>query len=137
MIRTEVCRRLEELYAELDRRIAAMQKTYDARCRACGRCCDFSMHEHRLFASRLERAHLGFPESEPLDSDACPFLDETGRCSRYARRTLGCRTYRCDAPNEEAVARAALYEEFRGRIAALSEAAGLAWDYRQVLPPPD
>ena len=134
MTRTEAFRRLEDIYAEFDRRIAGVRKAGDARCRACGRCCDFSTHAHRLFASRIEREYLDLPEGELPDSNACPFLDGTGRCARYAHRTLGCRAYRCDAPREEADARAALYEEFRGRLASLSAEAGLAWDYRQVLP---
>ena len=119
---------LLELYSRLDEELAALQSA----CRTCGRCCDFSTHENVLYASRLEREVLRLAGTPPADAPpgVCPYLRE-GKCTARTERTLGCRTHFCDR-HAAAVGRD-LYEKYRRRIAAISRAHGIPWDYRPVL----
>lgn len=119
---------LAALYAELDAELAALQET----CRACGRCCDFSTHGNILYASRLERDLLRSAGAPPGEAppEACPYL-AGGRCAARAVRTLGCRTFFCDAAAGPKGRE--LYEGYRKRVAGISRRAGVEWDYRPVL----
>ncbi len=119
---------LRALYAELDAELTDIQDT----CQACGRCCDFSTHENVLYASRLERDLLRSADlpREKAEAQVCPYLTG-GKCAAREVRTLGCRTYFCDAaagPKGQE-----LYERYRKRLAEISRRAGLDWDYRPVL----
>lgn len=115
-------------YAELDAELAGIASA----CRACGRCCDFSTHEERLYASGPEREVLCLAGTPPEASggETCPYLQK-GKCAARRYRPLGCRTYFCET--DAGAAGRELYEKYRARIAALATAAGAEWDYRPVL----
>ena len=120
---------LKALYAELDAEIGSAA----AACRACGRCCDFTTHEHVLYVTELERAFLK-AHCGAGDAAAPP-----GRCPHQAGavcaardvRPLGCRTFFCDAAvggrGRE------LHEAFHRRLAPLREASGLTLSYAPFL----
>lgn len=120
---------LEKLYAELDAHLAPAMAT----CRSCGVCCDFTLHDHVLYVTELERALLearrgrGHPAVAP---GRCPY-QAGALCSVRDARPLGCRTFFCHA---EAGARGrAAHEEFYRRMAPLREASGLPLDYAPLV----
>src|SRR5438105_12882717 len=87
-------RRVLELYADVDREVAAAGPV----CVASGRCCRFKEHGHTLFLSNLEADVLlaGPPPYEaPVSPDFCPFQKDN-LCTAREPRPLGCRIYYCD-----------------------------------------
>jgi Fe-S-cluster containining protein len=116
-------RELTEAYRRLEEEIRAL----GAACWAHGDCCDFTLRDHRLYASSAELAYaMESPHRVNDDPALCPFwLD--GKCHDRARRPLGCRTYFCD--RRYALALQTLYEKYHGEIKALSERHGFRWKY--------
>jgi Fe-S-cluster containining protein len=111
--RDTLLRELEALYARADAFYAG------ASCEASTECCRFGVtgREPQLTAIELalvERAvaarggplrthkralplaQLRDGAAPPHDERTCPLLDQGGRCSIYAHRPLGCRTFFCD-----------------------------------------
>ena len=121
-----LARELTRLYRELDREIAGRAW----RCRACGECCHFARHGHDLFCSAVEAEWLaGSDELPPVaQDDVCIFLD-SGRCTRRKRRTLGCRTYFCEAPPEEMTV---LAESYLARLKSLHKRLEVPWRYDRL-----
>ena len=116
-------RELEELYREVDRRIAST----GVECWVRGVCCDFDRTDHRLYASSIEVAYVREKHWQewPSDSRLCPFWVE-GRCTERERRPLGCRTYFCDASFRDETH--SIYEVAHRAIQELAARHGL--DYR-------
>ena len=123
-ITRDLVRLYEALQDELDR--GAGQT-----CRACGECCHFGEQIHQLYCSDIEAAYLLAGEEPPevIRDEVCPFLRE-GRCSRYERRTLACRTYFCDGDSKELTR--ALTERYVRRLKALHEQWGRPWRYARL-----
>ena len=120
---------LRALYAEFDRETAEVSPV----CRASGRCCDFPVWGHTLFASRLETevlANEGPPVPFDPASPLCPWWKER-RCTARAPRPLGCRAFFCDESKTEAMQ--ALHERALRRLKDLHDRHGLAWDYAPLL----
>jgi Fe-S-cluster containining protein len=116
------------LYAELDARLAE----FGVECRHCGRCCDFSRSDCRLYASFLELALVARRHRRPhlTPSGQCGFLAD-GRCSIHPLRPLGCRVFFCDPaykPREQDLCHA-----FQRRLRALADRYRLPWDYALFL----
>ncbi|MCI0569606.1 MAG: YkgJ family cysteine cluster protein [Myxococcaceae bacterium] len=73
-------------------------------CPASGECCQLTKTGRQPWLWRAEWVRLlerlkrdGRPLPPARADGACPFLDDTGlRCSVYADRPLGCRTFFCD-----------------------------------------
>src|SRR2546426_11241290 len=88
-----------ELYAEVDREVAAAGPV----CVASGRCCRFKEYGHVLYLSNLEADVLlaNAPSYEtPVSPDFCPFQREK-LCTARAPRPLSCRVYYCDPNYQE------------------------------------
>ena len=66
-------------------------------CPASGECCQLKATGRQpwLYPSEWRVLTDGRPLPPPRADGACPFLDARGRCSRYADRPLGCRTFFC------------------------------------------
>jgi Fe-S-cluster containining protein len=97
--------------------LAALYREVDAgnagsSCSASTECCRFGVNGREPYVTSVEAAAIeravarrGGPLPErrrslPLTTDPdsermCPLLDRDGRCSVYASRPLGCRTYFC------------------------------------------
>jgi Fe-S-cluster containining protein len=119
--------RLEALYAELDRVVAAAAP----RCDLSGRCCDFESSDHVLFATELEAHYLldrsgAWAPNGPL----CPFW-KSRLCSARHGRPLGCRIYFCDPAHRDRMP--ALYERFQARIRAIHDEHGLEYRYAPLV----
>lgn len=123
----EVLRELGQLYRELDGEIADRRW----RCRTCGECCRFARHGQELFCSAPEVEFLmaGSDLSDVVADEACAFLQEA-RCTRYDRRTLGCRTYFCEAAGGDEMSE--LSERYVARLKRLHRRFGLAWRYERL-----
>jgi hypothetical protein len=114
-----------ELYAEVDRAVAAAGPV----CVASGRCCRFKEYGHTLFLSNLEAEVLlaGAPPYErPVTSDFCPF-QRGNLCTAREPRPLGCRVYYCDPAYQETGN--LISEAYLRRLKDIARAEGVAWNY--------
>ena len=120
----DLVRLYDALQGELDRGVART-------CRACGECCHFAQHGHELYCSDIEAAYLLAGDDPPdvIRDEVCPFLQE-GRCSRYERRTLACRTYFCEGDSDGLAG--SLTERYVTRLKALHERWGSPWRYARL-----
>jgi Fe-S-cluster containining protein len=99
--RAEAFRRLAAVYAELEALLAAVRPV----CLARGVCCRFEEAGHELFATALEADYAAAHHPDAPAPEApgrCPY-HVAGRCTAREGRPLGCRTYFCDKPFEEAL----------------------------------
>lgn len=118
-------RQILELYADVDRDVAAAGPV----CVASGRCCRFKEWGHTLFLSNLEAEVLleAAPAYElPVSADFCPFQKDK-LCTAREPRPLGCRVYFCD-PNYQTRA-AEITEKFVRQLKDLADAHGVPWRY--------
>ena len=120
---------LAEIYADVDRELGE-----DARCTACGKCCDFAANSYRLYASQLEVEYVvRHTGRKPVLVDGrCCFQGSSGECTIHQWRPLGCRTYFCsrahtqpDGPRRAEE----IYESALGRIKSISDRHGREWRY--------
>src|SRR5436305_9020942 len=118
-------RQVLELYADVDRQVAAAGPV----CVASGRCCRFKEYGHVLFLSNLEADVLlaGAPPYErPVSADFCPF-QKNNLCTAREPRPLGCRIYYCD-PNYQETGNQ-ITETYLRRLKDLAREHGLEWQY--------
>jgi hypothetical protein len=118
-------RRVLDLYAEVDREVAAAGPL----CVASGRCCRFKEWGHTLFLSNLEAAVLlaNAPAYDQLVSaEFCPFQQDK-LCTAREPRPLGCRVYFCD-PAYQATAQA-ITEKYLQRLKQIADSGGVPWRY--------
>jgi hypothetical protein len=122
----ELRRAVLELYAEVDREVAAAGPV----CVASGRCCRFKEHGHTLFLSRLEAEVLlaEAPAYDPagVTPDFCPF-QKGNLCTARGPRPLGCRVYYCDPAYQETGS--AISEKYLRRLKQLADEHGAGWRY--------
>ncbi|MCI0684450.1 MAG: hypothetical protein L0Y71_20250 [Gemmataceae bacterium] len=121
----ELQRQILDLYAAVDREVAAAGPV----CVASGRCCRFKEWGHTLFLSNLEAAVLlaDAPAYElPVSADFCPFQKDK-LCTAREPRPLGCRVYFCD-PNYQLAAQQITEKHLR-HLKDLADAHGIAWHY--------
>jgi hypothetical protein len=127
----EAYRRLEAVYREVDRRVAALSP----QCNARGICCDFDRVDHVLFATRLEidyiRDHLPSERYAGETGNVCPLLTD-GLCTAREERMVGCRTYFCQEGWEPFGAE--VYEWALGAIQGIVRDLELEYGYAPVLP---
>lgn len=121
----ELRRQVLELYAEVDREVAAAGPV----CVASGRCCRFAEWGHTLFLSNLEADVLlqsapGY--QTPVSPEFCPFQKDK-LCTAREPRPLGCRVYFCD-PNYQTTAQQ-ITEKYVRRLKDLAQSHGVSWRY--------
>jgi hypothetical protein len=119
-------RRVLELYAEVDRAVAAAGPV----CVASGRCCRFKEYGHTLFLSNLE-AEVLLRDAPPYEAgavtpDFCPF-QKGNLCTAREPRPLACRVYYCDPNYQETGNR--LSETYLHKLKELADAHGAGWRY--------
>ena len=122
---TQLRHQILELYAEVDRDVAAAGPV----CVASGRCCRFKEWGHTLFLSNLEAEQLladAPPYDQPVSADFCPFQKDM-LCTAREPRPLGCRVYFCD-PNYQSTAQQ-ITEKYLRKLKDLAETHGIAWRY--------
>ena len=123
---SEKTRRLVmELYAEVDREVAAAGPV----CVASGRCCRFKEYGHVLYLSGLEAEVLldSAPAYEqPVTPEFCPF-QKGNLCTAREPRPLGCRVYYCDPNYQETGNR--ITEKYLHRLKELAQQEGVDWQY--------
>jgi Fe-S-cluster containining protein len=107
---------LDELQALLIQAEKAVARRRPS-CRACGRCCDFTAWDHRLYVSTGELALLTRQSSPwPTEALRCSYQRQTA-CTARDRRPLGCRAFFCIQIGK--AARERLYEEYHQEIIEL------------------
>ena len=113
------------VYAEVDRAVAAA----GPRCDASGRCCRFEEYGHTLFISQFEAELLleTAPHFEqPASREVCPFQVQ-GLCTARNERPLGCRIYFCDPTYQETGNR--ITEESLTRLKRIADEHDTGWRY--------
>lgn len=121
----DVKRTILNLYADVDREVAAAGPV----CVASGRCCRFKEYGHVLFVSSLEAELLidGAPAYErPVSTDFCPFQKEK-LCTAREHRPLGCRVYYCDPAYQETGNR--ITEVHLARLKVIAQDQNVDWHY--------
>lgn len=122
--RGDVHAAMRDFYAEVDRRVSALQAT----CWNRGACCRFGAYGHRLFVTTLETAYYlsrGEPERD-LAGDACPQAFD-GLCHVRSHRPMGCRIFFCD-PAAQA-GQGPLTEALLAQLRGLHESLGVTYFY--------
>lgn len=120
---------LAALYAEVDAEIAAAAP----RCEMSGRCCNFKLMGHELWATALETAYARRAAAEQVpeaEAGLCPWHVE-GLCTLRDGRPLGCRTYFCDSDFTEAGQ--VLHERMHRRLAQLHETHAVPYRYERFV----
>jgi hypothetical protein len=110
----QLTEKVAEIYSGLDLQIRESGDSAGV-CKACGRCCDFSQFEHRLFVTTPElmylAAKLGAENVKPMTSSRCPYNTD-GKCTIYEYRFAGCRIFCCrgDADFQSSLSESTLKE---------------------------
>jgi len=90
-----------EIYDWLDSQFCDDNLT--GQCDTCGKCCDFSQFDHRLYITGPElmylAANLGADNIKPMPTNRCPYNID-GKCSIYKYRFAGCRIFYCNADKD-------------------------------------
>ncbi len=72
-------------------------------CKACGKCCNFTEYDHRLYITPPEleylKANIGVKNIKPMRNGICPYI-ENGKCRVYNYRFAGCRIFCCDGNSD-------------------------------------
>lgn len=122
---------LRALFAETDALFAGSS------CPTSTECCRFGVTGREPYVTSLELAAItravarnGGPLSpkrralpltrNPQQERPCPLLDARGRCSVYASRPFGCRTYFCDRATRAAPPDRAAQKSLADRLRALA-----------------
>ena len=67
-------------------------------CGECGRCCDFTQFDHRLFVTPPEliflAVNLSGEKLKKMQENQCPY-NADGKCTIYRYRFAGCRIFCC------------------------------------------
>jgi Fe-S-cluster containining protein len=94
---SHLIKRVAEIYKWLDLQIHNNSGLAGV-CSACGKCCDFSKFDHRLFVTTPElmylTANLGTENVKPMTAGQCPY-NKDGKCNIYEHRFSGCRIFSC------------------------------------------
>src|SRR5262249_33969844 len=125
MMSEKTQRLVMELYAEVDREVAAAGPV----CVASGRCCRFKEYGHVLYLSSLEAEvllHSAPAYEQPVTPEFCPFQKGNLYTAREPR-PLGCRVYYCDPTYQETGNQ--ITEKYLQRLKELAQQEGLAWQY--------
>ncbi|HKB41806.1 MAG TPA: hypothetical protein VKD72_35600 [Gemmataceae bacterium] len=125
MMSEKTQRLVMELYAEVDREVAAAGPV----CVASGRCCRFKEYGHVLYLSSLEAEvllHSAPAYEQPVTPEFCPF-QKGNLCTAREPRPLGCRVYYCDPTYQETGNQ--ITEKYLQRLKELAQQEGLAWHY--------
>lgn len=90
-------KKVAEIYDRLDLQIR--ESTHLAgQCEACGKCCDFTQFDHRLFVTPPElmylAANLGGEKIKSMTTSRCPY-QTSGKCTIHKYRFAGCRIFCC------------------------------------------
>jgi hypothetical protein len=120
-------RRVLDIYADVDREVAAAGPV----CVASGRCCRFKEAGHVLYVSNLEAEVLldgapPLPDGQTLETATCPYQKEN-LCTAREPRPLGCRVYYCDPSYQETASR--ITEKHLARLKDLADELGVDWRY--------
>lgn len=93
----QLLRRVAEIYGWLNSQIRR-NSALAGRCNACGRCCNFSKFDHRLFVTTPEMmylvANVGVENLKPMTGSGCPY-QTNDKCTIYQFRFAGCRIFYC------------------------------------------
>jgi Fe-S-cluster containining protein len=116
-------KKVAEIYKWLDSQITN-NNNLAGMCSACGKCCDFSQFDHRLFVTTPEliylTAKLHSKNLKPMTTSRCPY-NIKGKCSVYEHRFSGCRIFFCNGDRD-----------FQGRLSesALKKFKSLCSEFR-------
>ncbi len=120
---------LLQIYAELERQVAAA----GPRCDLSGRCCRFEEYGHRLYITQPEADLLleqGLPPNSEITTAGCPF-QINNLCTARERRPFGCRVYFCDPAYETTLA-PELSELTIRKLKQLHEIEQIPWNYAEL-----
>ena len=99
---SQIIKKVAEIYNWLDSQINNNSGLAGG-CSACGKCCDFSRFDHRLFVTPPELmylvANLGAENVKPMITGRCPY-NVKGKCGVYEHRFSGCRIFSCNGDTD-------------------------------------
>lgn len=132
----------EPLQAALERELLALYDEVDGRyaghrCPGSTECCRFAITGREPYVTSIEIAVLSravaarggplsdkrraLPLAQSRDAErTCPLLGKDQRCSVYAARPLGCRTFWCERVERDEVVRQPVINDFVRRVRAIA-----------------
>jgi len=94
----QITQEVAEIYSWLDEQIE--KKRINRLCKSCGKCCDFSRFDHRLFITTPEliyfRSKISIDNIKLMTTDVCPYREDS-KCTIHPFRFAGCRIFFCKA----------------------------------------
>jgi Fe-S-cluster containining protein len=101
-------------------------------CCACGKCCNFTAFDHRLFVTPPELIYLaaGLNEKQlmKMSNGTCPY-NKVGRCTIYNYRFAGCRIFSCKADKDF---QSALSESTLSKLKSICERFNIPYTYSDL-----
>lgn len=89
--------KVSEVYNEIAEQQKANRRLAGV-CQACGKCCNFTEFDHKLFVTPVEieylAFHIGKENIKPMSNGICPY-NINGKCTVYDYRFAGCRIFNC------------------------------------------
>lgn len=99
---TALIEKIEQIYRRIDERLKANPETA-GQCRACGKCCDFTAYDHRLYVTGPEMEYLaykiGVENVKPMHNGLCPY-NQNNKCTVHEYRFAGCRIFCCQGNSD-------------------------------------
>jgi len=123
--------KIEQIYNRLDKQISS-NKDLHCGCKACGRCCNFELFDHKLFVTTLELMYLAeklqTEKLKPASDGICPY-NNNEKCTIYENRFAGCRIFFCEGDKDF---QSRLSETVSKEIKSLCNEFKIPYQYREL-----
>ena len=114
---------LEKIYQSVDAEI----QNHTIECRMCGKCCNFSTNEMRLYIFQIERLYLQSRLGKKLSlRSGCCSGQQGNTCDIHQYRPIGCRTQFCTYTFQD------IYEKYAREIAKLERRHDIPYIYQDA-----
>ena len=127
-MKNEITKLTSQVYQWLDEQLPDGQ----SRCEACGKCCDFTTYDHRLFVTTPEMIHFAANTSsenmKQMLEGTCPYMQDN-KCTVYENRFAGCRIFSC---KDNAEKQARLSEQALKKFKAICEKYDIPYQYLEL-----
>ena len=126
----QIAQEVAEIYSWIDEQIE--RKRIIRLCESCGKCCDFSRFDHRLFITTAEliyfRSKIPIDNIRTMTTNVCPYLEDS-KCTIHPFRFAGCRIFFCKAQREP---QSQIAEQVLKKLKSICENYRIAYRYVEL-----